>query len=491
MAHDVFISYSSKNKVIADALCHYLEEHHIRCWIAPRDIPPGDSYADQIDSAITNCKVFVFIFSKDSAESQWCSKEIDIGLRERIILIPFRIDDHPLQKRMRLYLGDRHWIDACPEPHLLFGTLCNSILAFMGRENSTVSGIPASVLPSSSAAPVPPPESAGKKKKIILTASLLAAGVLLLASGAILSKTLFSSEQNGGKSAPSAVSPAVSVSSDSGSGAASIPVSELANELKQKGNGGNSASTEPITPQQPESMANAPAEQPQESASAATPAITLAEGAPQPKATVSPQPPEPAETKDAPSESAAGQKPLTLHPGTLLSIFIRERLEETLDPNAVPMNIIVDNNAEFDITSLRNDSDIRQTYTKEHNRNNCFAKNLFLVWEGYFQADEEDTYSFSLINDDTRRLVANNTMLVYFGQDKEPSLSVGGSRQAKKNDSCRIRIGKGFCKIRIVWRVYSENYAPPSVKLFCNKQNDPSNRVAIKPSNLYYESSSK
>lgn len=39
MNHDVFIGYSSKNKQVADAVVHYLEENKIRCWVASRNIP--------------------------------------------------------------------------------------------------------------------------------------------------------------------------------------------------------------------------------------------------------------------------------------------------------------------------------------------------------------------------------------------------------------------------------------------------------------------
>ncbi|NQT71340.1 MAG: toll/interleukin-1 receptor domain-containing protein [Chloroflexi bacterium] len=37
MAHDVFISYSTNDKTVADAVCATLESQKIRCWIAPRD----------------------------------------------------------------------------------------------------------------------------------------------------------------------------------------------------------------------------------------------------------------------------------------------------------------------------------------------------------------------------------------------------------------------------------------------------------------------
>jgi len=40
-AFDVFVSYAIEDKLIADAIVAKLEAAMIRCWIAPRDIPPG------------------------------------------------------------------------------------------------------------------------------------------------------------------------------------------------------------------------------------------------------------------------------------------------------------------------------------------------------------------------------------------------------------------------------------------------------------------
>ena len=52
MNHDVFISYSSQDMEAAQAICHVLEQNEIRCWMAPRNIPPGSDYGDVIDEAI-------------------------------------------------------------------------------------------------------------------------------------------------------------------------------------------------------------------------------------------------------------------------------------------------------------------------------------------------------------------------------------------------------------------------------------------------------
>ncbi|MBV8722991.1 MAG: toll/interleukin-1 receptor domain-containing protein, partial [Candidatus Eremiobacteraeota bacterium] len=38
MAVKVFISHSSKDREIADAICRHLEAMGVSCWIAPRDI---------------------------------------------------------------------------------------------------------------------------------------------------------------------------------------------------------------------------------------------------------------------------------------------------------------------------------------------------------------------------------------------------------------------------------------------------------------------
>jgi hypothetical protein len=46
MARDVFISYSSKDKPTADAVCATLEANGIHCWIAPREVVPGSDWGE-------------------------------------------------------------------------------------------------------------------------------------------------------------------------------------------------------------------------------------------------------------------------------------------------------------------------------------------------------------------------------------------------------------------------------------------------------------
>ncbi len=116
MAHDVFVSHSSLDKLAADAVCHGLEAHGIRCWIAPRDEIAGKSYGEQITSAIQNAKIMVLVFSDNVNKSSAVHNEIDLAAGSNVTIIPFKITDDAFNPELRFYLGRVHWLDAYPLP---------------------------------------------------------------------------------------------------------------------------------------------------------------------------------------------------------------------------------------------------------------------------------------------------------------------------------------------------------------------------------------
>ena len=116
MSHDVFISYSSKDKTIADAVCAKLEEKQIRVWIAPRDVLAGANFADSIINAINKCKIFVLIWSQDSNTSEHILNELNQAFEQGILIIPFRIQEVQPTNAMRYYIGRTHWLDALTPP---------------------------------------------------------------------------------------------------------------------------------------------------------------------------------------------------------------------------------------------------------------------------------------------------------------------------------------------------------------------------------------
>lgn len=138
MVTDVFISYSSAYRKLVDALVHYLEESKIKCWYAPRDIPPGMEYAEAIDLAINNSKFFIILVSDLSQKSHWCRSEVNLAVAYGKIIIPVRIEDVELNGAMKLYLNDRHWIEAFPNPELNFEGIRNAVWYFTSRSKVDV-----------------------------------------------------------------------------------------------------------------------------------------------------------------------------------------------------------------------------------------------------------------------------------------------------------------------------------------------------------------
>ncbi len=111
----VFISHSSADKPIADAICHRLEAGGIRCWIAPRDIRSTD-WADAIMEGLHRSRIFVVVISRDSIPSPEVTKEVTEATRTCQYLLPFKVDESVLSDRLRYHLGPCHWLDAVSPP---------------------------------------------------------------------------------------------------------------------------------------------------------------------------------------------------------------------------------------------------------------------------------------------------------------------------------------------------------------------------------------
>ena len=116
MAHDVFISYASGDKTVADAVCATLESHGIRCWIAPRDVLPGIHYGEAIIDAIHECRIMVLVFSSKANLSGHIPKEIERAVSQGVTVMPLRIEDVAPAKSLDYFIGSVHWLDALTPP---------------------------------------------------------------------------------------------------------------------------------------------------------------------------------------------------------------------------------------------------------------------------------------------------------------------------------------------------------------------------------------
>lgn len=131
---DVFISYSSKEKNTALAICHVLEDVGVKCWIAPRDLTGGMEYAQVIASAIKQSGICVLVFSEAANMSRWVKSEVRLAFDYNKIIIPFKIDTARPEGELEIYLSGQHWIEAYPHPKSSFKDLCDSVQSFLGKD---------------------------------------------------------------------------------------------------------------------------------------------------------------------------------------------------------------------------------------------------------------------------------------------------------------------------------------------------------------------
>ena len=140
MAPDVFISYSSLDKPVADRVYAALKQAGVQCWKAPESLTPGRSYPSQIIAAIHQCRVMVFILSKGSNSSPQVLREVERAVHDNLMVVPFRIEPVIPTGDLEYYLSVPHWLDAYEgplEPHL--ETLLETIAQLLEKTGSLAS----------------------------------------------------------------------------------------------------------------------------------------------------------------------------------------------------------------------------------------------------------------------------------------------------------------------------------------------------------------
>jgi hypothetical protein len=166
MAHEVFISYSHKDKPIADGICANLEVAGVRCWIAPRDMMPGEDWPSAIGRAIPQSRIMVMIFSSSSNNSDQVYRELFMAADNKAIIIPFKIEDVVPEARFGYLLAGTHWLDAINPPlQEQINNLVECVKSFMANPEGKMPVFqPSTVRPAS----FPPlAQTQGQKQKFV------------------------------------------------------------------------------------------------------------------------------------------------------------------------------------------------------------------------------------------------------------------------------------------------------------------------------------
>jgi hypothetical protein len=133
MRRTVFISHSSADADAAWQICDYLEGQGVPCWIAPRDVTPGQEYAAEIIEGLLECPVLVLVLSENANSSIYVKREVERAVSAGKLVFPVRIREVAPSRSLELFVASSHWIDAWQPPlHQHLDRLIDSIKSAVG-----------------------------------------------------------------------------------------------------------------------------------------------------------------------------------------------------------------------------------------------------------------------------------------------------------------------------------------------------------------------
>lgn len=103
--YEIFISYSTDDQKVVEGICAYLEQHHIRCFVAYRDIPAAVVWAKAIVDCLKNSRMMLVVFSDSFNRSEQVDREIELASEDHKPILTFRITDDAFKgaKKSRKY----------------------------------------------------------------------------------------------------------------------------------------------------------------------------------------------------------------------------------------------------------------------------------------------------------------------------------------------------------------------------------------------------
>lgn len=175
MTKSIFISHASKDAEVAQTICAMLEDRGIACWIAPRDIRPGNDYAEEIISGIESTIATVLILSENANESVFVKKEIERAISKSKAVFPVRIREVLPSAGLELFISSSHWVDAWQSPiDGKIDQLANSIRSLEGKPQQAIN-TPRAVTPGSK-----------RNRNLIIAIGLMATALVAVVSALLV-----------------------------------------------------------------------------------------------------------------------------------------------------------------------------------------------------------------------------------------------------------------------------------------------------------------
>src|ERR1700748_249346 len=112
MIPDLFVCHASEDGAShARQLTTEFEMRGLRCWVAPRDIPPGSSWQSAIVAAIEASRAMLLLITPRSNASAEVEKEVALAAHLNKMIFPVRTAEITLSGALLYQTQTRQWRD--------------------------------------------------------------------------------------------------------------------------------------------------------------------------------------------------------------------------------------------------------------------------------------------------------------------------------------------------------------------------------------------
>lgn len=119
--YKVFLSYSSKDKLIAETIFKELQKEEVKTWFDIIEVRYGDSILDQLNGGLAQSDLGVLCLSKNFLSANWPKWEMNYFLHERmssnkinflILNLDLELSDFPplLRDHKHINIKDENWL---------------------------------------------------------------------------------------------------------------------------------------------------------------------------------------------------------------------------------------------------------------------------------------------------------------------------------------------------------------------------------------------
>lgn len=120
MSYSVFISYSTNDLEVVNHVKLLLEKYGINVYVAEYTAPPGVDLTNHIKNSITNCNLFVLLWSSSAKKSEWVTLEIALANANNKTIIPVILEPN---LELPVFIKNLKYLEAYTNPQQAFDYL--------------------------------------------------------------------------------------------------------------------------------------------------------------------------------------------------------------------------------------------------------------------------------------------------------------------------------------------------------------------------------